>query len=202
MNSRVLSLSFLLLGVPSAALCAAPDIGKPAPNFTLPGSDGKTYRLSDYKGRWVVLEWFNDRCPFIRKHYDTGNMQRLQEKYTQKGVVWLSVGSSAPGKEGYMTAAEAQEIRSHEHVASTATLLDPHGTVGRLYGAKTTPHMFIINPAGILVYKGAIDNRPSTDKEDIPGAFNYVSKALDEAMAGKPVTTPETKSYGCSIKYE
>src|SRR5258708_2242799 len=180
MKHRALFVSVLLLGTTSTILHAAPQIGKPAPNFTLPASDAKIYSLSDYKGRWVVLEWFNDRCPFIRKHYDTGNMQGLQDKYTKKGVVWLSICSSAPGHEGYMTAVEAQEIRSKERVASTATLLDPKGSVGRLYGAKTTPHMFIINPEGTLVYKGAIDDHPTTDKEDVPGAVNYVSKVLDE----------------------
>ena len=202
MKYRAMFQSLALTGVVCAALHAEPQIGDPAPNFSLRASDGKTYTLSDYKGRWVVLEWFNDRCPFIRKHYDSGNMQSLQEKYGEQGVVWLSICSSAPNREGYMTDQKAQEIRSEEHIKSVATLLDPHGKTGRTYGAKTTPHMFIINPAGTLVYKGAIDDKPTTDAEDVPGAVNYVSQALDEGLAGKPITVSQTKAYGCSVKYE
>jgi len=184
-----------------AAPIGDPAIGQTAPDFTVKGSDGKNYRLADYRGKFVVLEWYNPGCPFVRKHYDTGNMQSLQDRYTKKGVVWLSIDSSATGMEGNLSAQEGQADRAQNKAHSTALLLDPNGTVGRLYGAKTTPHMFVIDPKGVLDYKGAIDNRRSTDPEDIAGATNYVALALDEAMAGKPVTTVSTRSYGCSVKY-
>jgi peroxiredoxin len=177
------------------------EIGKAAPAFTLPGADGKTHSLADGKGKFVVLEWNNHECPFVKKQYSSHTMQALQKKYTTKGVVWLRIVSSAPGKQGYVTAAEATAIAKEEKSAATATLLDPEGKVGRLYNAQTTPHMFIIDPSGKLIYMGAIDDKPSADPADIPGAKNYVSTALDEAFAGKPVSTPATKSYGCSVKY-
>jgi peroxiredoxin len=176
--------------------------GKTAPDFTLPASDGKSYHLADYKGKFVVLEWFNKDCPFIRKHYDSGNMQKLQETYLKKGVVWFSIASSAPGKEGYMTAEAAARERAKDQSHSTATLLDPDGKVGQLYGAKTTPHMFVINPQGTLIYAGAIDDHASADPDDIPQSVNYVALALDQALAGQPVKTASTRSYGCSIKYQ
>jgi peroxiredoxin len=176
--------------------------GTTAPDFALPATDGKTYHLSDFQGKYVVLEWYNKSCPFIRKHYDSGNMQGLQKTYTQKGVAWLEIASSAPGKEGYMTPQDALSQRIKEKMNSTATLLDPDGKVGRLYGAKTTPHMFVINPKGTLIYAGAIDDHNSAEAEDIPKSRNYVADALDAAMAGKPVTTATTQPYGCSIKYK
>ena len=173
-----------------------------APDFSLPASDNKTYHLADYRGKFVVLEWFNKDCPFVHKHYDSGNMQKLQTTYLHKGVVWFSVASSAPGKEGYMTPEKATKTRVAYKSASTATLLDPEGKVGRLYGAKTTPHMFVINPKGEIIYSGAIDDHNSADPGDIPSSKNYVAAALDEALAGKPVTTSSTPSYGCSVKYK
>lgn len=180
---------------------STPTLGKPAPAFSLPDSHGKTRSLDEFKGKYVVLEWFNNQCPFVRKHYDSGNMQRLQQAYRAKGVVWLSIASSAPGKEGYMTADEANQVIAQNKADPTAMLLDSAGKVGRMYGSKNTPTMFIIDPKGILIYKGGIDDRPTTDVADIAGATNYVAKALDESMTGKPVSNPSTRPYGCSIKY-
>jgi AhpC/TSA family len=181
---------------------AAVNAGDAAPDFTAIDSNGKTEKLSDYKGKWVVLEWTNSGCPFTRKHYSSGNMQNLQKQWTGKGVVWFSVLSSAPGKEGYMTAADENAYLRDKGAAPTAALMDPKGDLGHLYGAKATPHMFVINPKGEVVYAGAIDDRPSTDRGDISGATNYVSSALKEAMSGKNVSTPNTEAYGCSVKYE
>ncbi len=175
--------------------------GKAAPNFTLKDSYGNDVSLSQFQGKYVVLEWLNHDCPFVVKHYSSGNMQNLQKTYTGKGVTWFSVLSSAPGKEGYYEAADVNRLNTEKRGAATALLLDPAGTVGKLYGAQTTPHMYIIDPKGILVYQGAIDDIRSTNPDDVAKARNYVSAALDEAMAGKPVSTPSTKSYGCSVKY-
>ncbi|HET6349928.1 MAG TPA: thioredoxin family protein [Candidatus Krumholzibacteria bacterium] len=182
-----------------SAMTAA--IDKPAPDFKLTGIDGKEYALSAFKGKYVVLEWNNLDCPFVKKHYGSGNMQALQKKYTEKGVVWLTICSSAAGKQGYYDPAALQEMTKERKVASTAYLRDPDGTVGREYGAKTTPDMFVINPEGVLIYAGAIDNKPSTDPRDIATADNYVSACLDASMAGKPVATKSTVSYGCGVKY-
>jgi hypothetical protein len=202
-HGLVLSLLASILVVGSwAPLWAEPAIGKPAPLFTGHASDGKTYGLADYQGKFVVLEWYNPRCPFIRKHYDSGNMQGLQEKYGQKGVIWLAIDSSAPGKEGYMVAKEAEVMRGREKEKSLATLLDPDQKIASLYAAKTTPHMFIIDPKGILIYQGAIDDHNSADSVDIPKSKNYVAAALDQAMAGKAVAVASTHPYGCSVKYK
>lgn len=179
-----------------------PSVGSPAPAFTLTDTHGKQHNLADFKGKHVVLEWVNFGCPFVKKHYGSGNMQATQKKAVDKGVVWLSVCSSAEGKQGHMAAAEWNEEIAARNMASTAVLIDESGTVGKTYGAKTTPHMYIINPAGVLVYKGAIDDKPSTDQDDIPGARNHVLAALDESLAGKPVTTASTTPYGCSVKYK
>ncbi len=150
----------------------------------------------------MVLEWFNNDCPFVGKHYNSGNMQRLQKRYMEQGIVWLTVASSAPNKQGHIaTPQDGQQIIKTRDAHQTALLLDPDGTVGRQYGAKTTPHMFVINPEGVLIYAGAIDDKASADPADIAGATNYVERALTEAMAGKAVTTPETRPYGCSVKY-
>lgn len=187
------------------ALTAAPAIaaenGKPAPEFTVKGSDGKVVRLSDYLGKTVVLEWLNYGCPFVQKHYNSKNMQNLQKEYTGKGVIWLSVISSAPGKQGHVTAAQAEKDRKEKGSNATNVLLDEKGTVGKLYGAETTPHMYVVDSKGRLVYQGAIDDKPSADVEDIKTAKNYVRAAVDAAMAGKPVAEAQTKSYGCSVKY-
>ncbi len=176
-------------------------VGQPAPNFTLSDTLGKIYSLADFKGKNVVLEWFNYDCPFVAKQYDSGSMQKLQETYTGKGIVWLAINSSAPGKEGNYSPDQLNKMAKSKKANPTAILLDSDGTVGRLYAAQTTPHMFIIDAAGNLVYQGAIDDIPSTDVTDIEKSHNYVRMALDEILAGKPVTTSATKSYGCSVKY-
>ncbi|MGH9773152.1 MAG: redoxin domain-containing protein [Candidatus Acidiferrales bacterium] len=176
-------------------------IGEPAPDFTHADTHGVERGLSEYHGQYVVLEWTNRGCPYTRKQYESGNMQRLQRQWTARGVIWLTVISSAPGKQGYMTAGEENTYLATEHSSPTAVLLDPSGKLGHLYGAKTTPHMFVINPQGVLIYDGAIDNKPTTDIADVPGATNYVSLALKEAMAGQRVSSPVTRPYGCSVKY-
>jgi len=175
--------------------------GQSAPAFSLPGSDAKPHALADYKGKIVVLEWTNPGCPFVKKWYGSGAMQKLQKEAVAKGVVWLRIISSAPGKQGAQTAPEAAAYEKEQQVGATATLLDPEGEVGRLYGAKTTPHLFVIDARGQLAYAGAIDSKPSVDPADIAGAKNYVTAALAELAAGKPVSTPSTQSYGCSVKY-
>jgi hypothetical protein len=171
------------------------EIGKPAPDFTL----GKV-SLSQHKDKIVVLEWINHGCPFVRKHYDSDNMQKLQKKYVSPKVVWFSINSSAPGKQGHVTATEAKEEMLKYKSGATEVLLDPQGKVGQLYGAKTTPHMYIINK-GILVYQGAIDDKADTSVDSVEGAKNYVARALEELSAGKKVSQAETKAYGCSVKY-
>jgi peroxiredoxin len=211
-TARILiALSLLFACTQSAALAdsnketAAAEVatvGKQAPDFTLPDTDGKKHTLKEYAGKYVVLEWVNFGCPFVKKHYDSKNMQALQATYTGKDVVWLSICSSASGKQGHFEGEELKtQVETHGSKA-TAYLTDAEGSVGRAYGAKTTPHMFVIDPKGILIYTGAIDDRPSTDKADIEGANNYVRAALDAAMAGKNVETPVTSSYGCSVKYK
>lgn len=175
--------------------------GDAAPDFTVTDSDGKAQTLSSYKGKYVVLEWFNEGCPFVKKHYESNNMQTLQKEALGKGVVWLSVISSAEGKQGYSTPAEANATRKRWNVAATATLLDTKSEAGKLYEAKTTPHLFVINPEGKIVYMGAIDDKSSSDPADVKTAKNYVKAALDEAMSGKSVTTASTTPYGCSVKY-
>ena len=176
-------------------------VGNPAPNFTGTDTYGQTHTLSDYRGKFVVLEWTNNGCPYTRKHYSSGNMQSLQKEWTAKGVVWLTILSSAPGEQGYMTASEENAYIAKVHADPTAAILDPTGTIGREYSAKTTPHMFVIDPSGKLIYDGAIDDHPTTDPGDIKSSKNYVSEALTEAMTGKPVAVSSTRPYGCSVKY-
>lgn len=191
--------SITVLVLLTAAL--AVKIGEPAPGFDAVDSHSKTRKLSDYKGKYVVLEWHNQGCPYTKKHYLSGNMQRLQKEWTQKGVAWLTVISSGPGKQGFVTPAQENEYVEKMHASPTAVLMDPAGTLGRLYDAKTTPQMFVIDPGGTLIYQGAIDDKPTSDQSDIAGAKNYVTAALTEAMAGKPVTEAATRPYGCSVKY-
>jgi peroxiredoxin len=179
----------------------SPSVGSAAPDFSAPDAKGATHSLSEYKGKYVVLEWFNPECPFVKKHYGSGNMQKLQEEFTGKGVVWLSVDSSAPGKEGSLTPEQAEKKMSEWKTRSTALLLDQDGKVGQAYGAKNTPHMFVINPEGKVIYEGAIDSKATPNPADIPLSTNYVKAALDESLAGKAVTTAQTKPYGCSVKY-
>ncbi|MBI1309054.1 MAG: redoxin domain-containing protein [Proteobacteria bacterium] len=164
-------------------------------------ADGTTHSLQEYRGHPLVLEWTNYGCPFTRKHYDSGNMQKLQSTYTAQGVTWLSVMSSAPGKQGYYSQADAPSAIAHMGFKGTGVVLDPEGTLGRAFGAETTPDMYVIDASGKLAYRGAIDSIPSFSKEDIAKADNYVADALDEVLAGKEVTTPQTNPYGCSVKY-
>jgi peroxiredoxin len=192
---------FASLVLAAAAAQAAVKVGEPAPGFTLTGADGKAYALADFKGRYVVLEWTNHDCPFVKKHYNSGNMQSQQKELTGKGAAWLTVISSAPGKQGHVDAARANELTQSRKAAPTAVLFDPSGDTGRAYGARTTPHMYLVAPDGTLIYMGGIDSVPSSDADDIAGAKQYVKVALAEAMAGKPVTDASTKPYGCSVKY-
>jgi len=180
---------------------AAAKVGEAAPAFTALASTGKSVSLASYRSKIVVLEWTNHECPYVRKHYETGNMQALQKEATGQGVVWLSVISSAPGEQGYVSPAQANELTQSRGAAPTAVLLDPKGTVGRMYGATNTPHMYVIDEAGVLRYAGAIDDRPTTRKSDVQGAHNYVRAALHAVAAGQPVPAPVTHAYGCTVKY-
>jgi peroxiredoxin len=194
-----LVVAFVLMAASAAA--HALWVGDPAPDFTGTDSQGRTQVLSAYRGKYVVLEWTNNSCPFTRKHYASGNMQSLQKEWTGKGVVWLTVLSSAPGAEGYMNAADENQYIAREHASPTAAVLDAKGTIGHQYSAKTTPHMFVIDPSGKLIYEGAIDDHATTDTSDIKNSKNYVADALSEAMAGRQVATSFTRPYGCSVKY-
>jgi peroxiredoxin len=185
----------------TAAARADAVVGQPAPAFTLTDSQGKTHSLKDFAGKTVVLEWTNNECPFVKKHYDGKNMQAQQGEAKDGGVVWLVLNSSASGKQGHVTAEQANAIQAKWGARQAAYLFDTPGTVGRAYGAKTTPHMYVIDGQGILRYNGAIDSNPSSDPKDIPGATQYVRAALADLMAGKAVATPTTRPYGCSIKY-
>jgi peroxiredoxin len=179
-----------------------PPVGTAAPDFSLTDAKGKTHSLSQYKGKYVVLEWFNPECPFVKKHYGSGNMQKLQEEYTTKGIVWLTIDSSAPGTEGSLTPEQAEKKIAEWKTRQSALLLDPEGKAGRAYGAKNTPDMIVINPEGKIIYEGAIDSKATPNPADIPSSTNYVKVALDESLAGKQVTTTATKPYGCSVKYK
>ncbi len=180
---------------------AAPEIGKPAPEFTGTDTNGKEVKLSDFKGKIVVLEWTNPECPYVVKHYDSKNMQKLQEEATAKGIVWLSINSSAEGKQGNQTGEAANAYIAEKGAKATARILDPKGEIGKAYDAKTTPHMFVIDKEGVLVYNGAIDDNDSFKPEDAATANNYVTAAIDALEAGKPVETSQSKPYGCSVKY-
>ena len=185
-------------------VCAAAQnvrVGVSAPGFIATDSRGQTQDLAQYRGKYVVLEWHNQGCPYTRKHYVSGNMQALQKEWTAKGVVWFTVISSAPGKQGYQTPSEENAYLAQVHAVPTAVLLDPEGKLGRLYSAKTTPQMIVIDPAGKVIYDGAIDSKPTPEVDDIKSADNYVSDALTAAMAGKPVANAFTRPYGCSVKY-
>jgi len=179
-----------------------PPVGSAAPDFSLTDAKGQKHSLSEYKGKYIVLEWFNPECPFVKKHYGSSNMQKLQKEYTDKGVVWLTIDSNAPGTQGSLTAEEAQKIATSWKTHETALLLDPEGNAGRAYGAKNTPNMVIINPDGKIIYHGAIDNKATPNPADIPTSTNYVKAALDQSLSGKPVTTSQSKPYGCSVKYK
>ncbi len=198
MKTKLALVLALLLVLP---VVAAVQVGEAAPNFTAADSNGRQHSLAQYKGKYVVLEWHNQGCPYTKKHYDSGNMQKLQKLWTGKGVAWFTVISSAPGEQGYVTAAQENDYLKRMGAVPTAALLDPNGDLGHLYGAKTTPHMFVINPQGRLIYQGAIDDKPTPEQSDIAGATNYVSAALEESMAGKPVAVTASRPYGCSVKY-
>ncbi len=185
----------------TASVYAKPQVGEPAPDFTLKDVSGKERKLSDFKGKFVVLEWVNFGCPFVKKHYGSKNMQQLQKDFVNKGVVWLSICSSAPGKQGNENPDAAKSGMGQFGSAATAYLVDEEGKVGRLYNAKTTPEMFVINPEGVLIYAGAIDDKPTPDPATVADSNNYVKAALTEAASGKAVSVPTTKPYGCSVKY-
>lgn len=192
----VLALTFAV-----ALTTYAAQVGSSAPTFTGTDTHGQTHKLSDFSGKFVVLEWTNKDCPYTEKQYDSGNMQSLQKEWTAKGVVWLTILSSAPGHQGYMTAAQENAWITKIHADPTAAILDPSGAIGHTYEAKTTPHMFVIDPTGKLIYEGAIDDHPTTDVADVPASKNYVSAALTQAIADKPVAVTYTRPYGCSVKY-
>ena len=189
-----------ILALLSTAALAVPT-GITAPNFTLTDAAGKAVSLADYKGKTVVLEWNNPGCPFVQKHYKSGNMQKTQAAARAQGVAWLSINSGAPGQQGYMLGPQAIAFVRDQKASPSAYLLDPRGNVGHLYAAKATPHMYVVNAAGKLVYQGAIDDKPSADTADIAGANNLVLAALADVKAGRPVAKPETRAYGCSVKY-
>lgn len=189
----------LIWGMAGSAWAVAP--GEAAPAFKLKAADGKEYSLADFKGKNVVLEWYNRDCPFVRKHYDGGDMQALQKKYAEKGITWLTIISSAKGEQGYADEKLGMEDFKREKMGATALLLDPTGVVGKSYEAKTTPHMYVINKEGTLVYEGAIDSIKSTNKEDVKKADNYVDQALTAVIEGRKVANAKTKPYGCSVKY-
>lgn len=176
------------------------EVGTTAPAFSVADTNGKTHTLEQYRGKWVVLEWLNHDCPYVRKHYDNGAMQALQKKWSDK-VTWLSVVSSAPGKQGHFSNERANELTKEKKAAPHAVLVDSSGKVGRSYGARTTPHMFVINPEGKIVYMGAIDDKPTAKAADLATARPHVDIALQEALAGKPVTVATSQPYGCSVKY-
>lgn len=196
----------LLIGLTAAALLsgpalAAPTVGQPAPAFAAVDAAGRTRALSDFRGKTVVLEWTNNGCPYVQKHYGSGHMQRLQREANREGVVWLTIVSSAPGMQGHLTGAQARAWKAEVGAAPTDILLDPKGLVGRSYEARTTPHMYVIDKAGRLAYMGGIDDRPSADPESLNGATNYVAAALADLRAGRPVSQAATHPYGCSVKY-
>ena len=197
--ATILGLAFLLAALLSPAWAVR--IGDKAPDFTATDTNGQSHKLSEYAGKFVVLEWHNRGCPYTQKHYTSGNMERLQREWTGRGVIWLTVISSVPGKQGYVTAADENAFVKEMKAAPTAVLLDSTGAVGHLYDAKTTPQMVVINPQGVMIYDGAIDDKPTTDTADIATSKNYVQQALEEAMAGKAVSVASTRPYGCAVKY-
>ena len=197
----VLMIGFLWSGFAVQPALAAANVGTAAPEFTAIDSNGTERSLSEFLGKTVVLEWTNHDCPFVRKHYESGNMQALQSEYTAQNVVWLSIVSSAEGKQGHIDGAKANELTETRNASPTAVLLDPTGVIGKAYDAKTTPHMFMINQEGVLVYAGAVDDIPSMRKSTVNQAKNYVRLALDDVLAGRDVQTALTQPYGCSVKY-
>jgi len=200
LTAGAIALGVAGIGSGNAAM-AEPKIGEQAPEFVGVDSDGKTRSLTDFAGQIVVLEWTNHDCPFVRKHYGTGNMQALQKQAAADGIAWLSVISSAPGKQGHVSPEQANSIAKDQGASPTAILLDPEGKIGRAYDAKTTPHMYVIDSDGKLLYMGGIDDRPTSNWDDVKGAKNYVVAALDDVASGRQVKTPTSRPYGCSVKY-
>lgn len=190
-----------LLASFSLTTYAGVEVGKPAPDFTGIDSNGKQYSLSQFKGKTVVLEWTNHDCPYVKKHYNSGNMQKLQKDATANDIVWLSIISSRPGKQGHVSGKQANQLTQSRNASPTAVILDESSEIGLLYGAKTTPHMYIIDKTGQLVYMGGIDDNPSSNQGDIPTSKNYVTAALDAMAAGKSIENSITRPYGCSVKY-
>lgn len=199
MSFKPLLLCTLLAAAGSAFATAS--VGQAAPAFSAVDTAGRTVSLADFKGRHVVLEWVNPGCPFVQKHYGSANMQGTQKEATAKGVVWLTINSTSTDAGDYLKPAEMAAWMQQQKAAATATLMDPEGKVGRAYGARTTPHLYVVDPAGKLVYAGAIDSKPTGRVADIATATNYVKLTVAELLAGKPVSTPSTSAYGCSIKY-
>ena len=202
MNKTFLSAALVAtLAFGGVAMADAPKVGAPAPDFTATDSNGKTVQLSALKGKTVVMEWTNNGCPYVKKHYSAGNMQALQKKYTADGVVWLTVASSPQGEQGYVTPEDANNVVKTSGAAPTAVLMDSKSNISRLYQAKNTPLMVVVDAKGTVAYAGAIDDKPTSNPADIPGSKNYVAQALDEIKAGKPVSVASTKPYGCFVKY-
>jgi peroxiredoxin len=200
-HARMAAILAAALSIVFAFSASAAQVGSQAPDFKGTDSSGKTQSLDQYHGKYVVLEWHNHDCPYTMKHYESGNMQSLQKQWTAKGVVWFTIISSAPGQQGYVDAAQENAYLQKSGAKPTAAILDPSGVIGHLYGAKTTPNMFVIDPSGKLIYAGAIDDHATTDVSDIPSSKNYVSAALTEAMTGQTVQIAFTRPYGCSVKY-
>jgi peroxiredoxin len=196
---QLLAIGAVSLAAASALAAAAP--GQPGTDFTLTDITGKPRKLADLRGKYVVLEWFNSECPFVQKHYESGNMQGLQKQYTGKGVVWLAINSTNPAHSNFRDEARSAQIVKDWKMVPTALSLDKDGKVGQAYGARTTPHMFVIDPNGTVIYAGGIDDKASFSPADVKSAKNFVAAALDESMAGKPVSTPSARPYGCSVKY-
>ena len=201
MKTKLLLTAITTLAAGALYASDVPPVGSAAPDFSAPDANGKTETLAQYKGKYVVLEWFNPECPFVKKHYGSDNMQKLQAEYTGKGVVWLTIDSNAPGTEGNLTADQAKKVMDSWKTKQTALLLDPESAIAKAYGAKNTPNMVVISPEGKIVYEGAIDSKATPNPADIPSSTNYVRAALDEALAGKAISNAQTKPYGCSVKY-
>lgn len=197
----LLAAMVIMLPLIGTSARAAIEIGKPAPDFEASDIKGQPFKLSDHKGKIIVLEWSNHECPFVGKHYGSGNMQKTQKTALDKGAEWVTIVSSAPGRQGHTDAAQAAKILEETGSTPTAKILDESGQIGKLYGARTTPHMFVIDKEGNLAYAGAIDDNSSPKPETVKDAKNYVLTALDEVIAGKAVSTPQTEAYGCAVKY-
>jgi hypothetical protein len=201
MKTRLVLTALLATATALTGAMAAPQPGDSAPNFSLTSLGGKKVSLADYKGKYIVLEWNNPGCPYVQAQYNTGAMPKVQKEETSKGVVWLTINSSAPGNQGGEPSGDINKFLADHHATPTAYLQDPDGKVGHLYGAKTTPDMYVISPDGKLIYDGAIDSLNPPDPGSIPGQTNYVKAALDQARAGKTVGVQTTRPYGCSVKY-